>query len=408
MKSNDIKILDNGWMEVPFSYMAEHISKRVDPKDTDLDIYIGLEHIDSGSLKIKRCGKPEDVKGTKLIAQPGDIIFGKRRAYQGKVGVCEWDAIVSAHSMVLRPREENIEKNFLKFFMQSEEFYNRSIQISEGSLSPTIKWKVLEGQRFIIPSKDQQTMIVQHINIIENQIYAYEQLLEKSKKYNEKLQGELLSKGIGKKTYIDSTHGKYPSDWEIRRMGEIGEFKTSSVDKKIKDDEKVIKLLNYMDVYNNSFITNHNIEYMEVTAKESQINNNDLRKGDILFTPTSETPDDIGHSAMVVEDLENTLYSYHLVRYRLNIDIDHLFMGYCFRSKNILKQFYKRATGSTRFTLSIEDFNKTLLAYPKCKDEQRKIGEILFKLEKSIENTEEMILKTLELKKIVVKELMQQ
>lgn len=192
MKSNDIKILDSGWMEVPFSYMAEHISKRVDPKDTDLDIYIGLEHIDPYSLKIKRYGKPEDVKGTKLIAQPGDIIFGKRRAYQGKVGLCEWDAIVSAHSMVLRPKEENIEKDFLKFFMQSEEFYNRSIQISEGSLSPTIKWKVLEGQRFVIPPREKQQELISNLVTLENLFNKKNILLDRVKIYKEKLNRDLM------------------------------------------------------------------------------------------------------------------------------------------------------------------------------------------------------------------------
>lgn len=226
MKSNDIKILDNGWMEVPFSYMAEHISKRVDPKNTNLDIYIGLEHLDPGSLKIKSYGKPEDVKGTKLIAQPGDIIFGKRRAYQGKVGVCEWDAIVSAHSMVLRPKEENIEKDFLKFFMQSEEFYNRSIQISEGSLSPTIKWKVLAEQRFIIPKKELQLSILNTLNSIENEIYRKEILINKVNTYKGKLMEKLFSKGI-KNTNLKKINNKYiPEEWTYCKLGDIATIVT--------------------------------------------------------------------------------------------------------------------------------------------------------------------------------------
>ena len=62
--------------------MATHISKRVEPSETDLDIYVGLEHLDPDSLRIKRHGVPNDVEGQKLLVKKGQIIFGKRRAYQ--------------------------------------------------------------------------------------------------------------------------------------------------------------------------------------------------------------------------------------------------------------------------------------------------------------------------------------
>lgn len=124
--------------KVKFEKIALNISERVEPKQTDLEIYVGLEHLDSDDLVIRRKGKPEDVIGTKLKIFKGDIIFGKRRAYLRKVAVADFDGIVSAHSMVLRANEENIEKGFLPYFLQSDEFMNRAVQISEGSLSPTI------------------------------------------------------------------------------------------------------------------------------------------------------------------------------------------------------------------------------------------------------------------------------
>lgn len=150
----------NHFQEFKFEELAENISKRVDPAQTDRNIYIGLEHIDPNSLKIERLGKPEDVKGTKLLISKGDIIFGKRRAYQRKVAVSHFDGICSAHSMVLRAKEENIKKEFLPYFMQSNEFMERAVQISEGSLSPTIKWKVLARQRFNLPKIEIQDELI--------------------------------------------------------------------------------------------------------------------------------------------------------------------------------------------------------------------------------------------------------
>lgn len=151
----------NDFEHVKYEQLASNISERVEPKETQLKIYIGLEHLDSDTLTIERTGKPEDVIGTKLKIYKGDIIFGKRRAYLRKVAVSHFDGIASAHSMILRANEMNIEKDFLPYFMQSDTFMDRAIQISEGSLSPTIKWKTLATQEFILPKKEKQVRLIE-------------------------------------------------------------------------------------------------------------------------------------------------------------------------------------------------------------------------------------------------------
>ncbi len=144
--------LSEGWQMVKFGDIAKHISKRVEPSETELEIYVGLEHLDPDSLKIKRHGVPSDVAGQKLLVKKGQVIFGKRRAYQRKVAVADWDCICSAHAMVLEANPKNVLPEFLPFFMQSDVFMNRAVAVSEGSLSPTIKWKVLSQQSFQIPN----------------------------------------------------------------------------------------------------------------------------------------------------------------------------------------------------------------------------------------------------------------
>ena len=150
------KQLPEGWRMVKFGEIAKHISKRVEPGKTDLEIYVGLEHLDPDSLRIKRHGVPSDVAGQKLLVQKGQIIFGKRRAYQRKLGIADWNCICSAHAMVLEANPETVLPDFLPFFMQSDVFMDRAVAISEGSLSPTIKWKKLAGQEFSLPPKIEQ------------------------------------------------------------------------------------------------------------------------------------------------------------------------------------------------------------------------------------------------------------
>ena len=149
------------WSVIRFDQMAECLTVRVEPSETTLERYVGLEHLDPETLKISRWGTPSDVIGEKLHFWPGDIIFGKRRAYQKKLAVADFEGICSAHAMVLRARPEIVLPEFLPFFMQSDMFFERALSISVGSLSPTINWGTLAKQEFPLPPLDEQRRIAE-------------------------------------------------------------------------------------------------------------------------------------------------------------------------------------------------------------------------------------------------------
>lgn len=152
--------LKPGWQRVKFCQMAECINDRVvNPAEAGVDRYVGLEHLDPESLKIRRWGSPDDVESTKLRFRPGDIIFGKRRAYQRKLAVADFEGICSAHAMVLRAKPAVALPEFLPFLMQSDFFMERAVEISVGSLSPTINWKTLAHQEFALPPLEEQKEI---------------------------------------------------------------------------------------------------------------------------------------------------------------------------------------------------------------------------------------------------------
>ena len=177
---------------VKFEKIAINISERVEPKKTELTTYVGLEHLDADNLKIERTGTPDDVIGTKLKIYKGDIIFGKRRAYLRKVAVSHFDGIASAHSMILRANEKNIEKDFLPFFMQSDTFMIRAVQISEGSLSPTIKNKTLAVQEFILPKKEKQKELILVFKQFDTTMEKLKQQKITLKNLKQKLLNEIL------------------------------------------------------------------------------------------------------------------------------------------------------------------------------------------------------------------------
>jgi type I restriction enzyme S subunit len=162
------------WEKFKFSDLFENVVEKVVPKNSGLEHYIGLEHLDSGSLHIKRFGDTSSLIGDKLKIYKGDIIFAKRNAYLKRASIAPFDAVASAHSLVLRPKEKNVLPEFIPFFLMSEKFWERAIEISVGSLSPTINWKSLAKQEFLLPPKDQQAKLAELL-------WAMDEVIEREK-----------------------------------------------------------------------------------------------------------------------------------------------------------------------------------------------------------------------------------
>jgi type I restriction enzyme S subunit len=212
---------------VKFGDMAQQITTKVNPKDTSLNTYVGLEHLDTGSLRINRRGTPQDVIGEKLRVCKGDIIFGKRRVYQRKIAIADFDGICSAHAMVLRPKDDVIDKEFFPFFMQSDLFMERALQISVGSLSPTINWKTLAEQEFSIPLLPEQHRIATTLWAAEDCIVKGERFVAAAERAKQVLMEELFSKGIEHTEFEDlKDFGKVPSGWECKKLSDITELIT--------------------------------------------------------------------------------------------------------------------------------------------------------------------------------------
>ncbi len=185
---SDNKKLKPGWQVWRFDQMATNVNTRIDnPSESGMDYYVGLEHLDADSLKIRRWGTPSDVEATKLMFRAGDIIFGRRRAYQRKLGVAEFDGICSAHAMVLRAKPDVVIPKFLPFFMQSDIFMDRAAEISVGSLSPTINWKTMAAQEFALPPKDEQEKLLGGLVRFEEYLELAQSLSESAEKLRHSL-----------------------------------------------------------------------------------------------------------------------------------------------------------------------------------------------------------------------------
>ena len=142
--------------------------------------------------------------GNKQRIYKDDFILAKRNAYLKRVAICEFNSLASAHSFVLRAKPNNILKEFLGFFLLSELFWEKAIQISVGSLSPTINWKNLASQEFWLPEKNEQKKISDlfwRLHQINESNYLL--LNEITSLYNSVIEKKLLNFN-SKKTFFSS------------------------------------------------------------------------------------------------------------------------------------------------------------------------------------------------------------
>lgn len=160
-----------------FEQIAINSTAKKKPTEGDRFTYLGLEHLDPGSLTVTRWGADVAPKGEKLLMKKGDVLFGKRRAYQKKVAIAPFDGIFSAHGMVLRPNVEVIDPDFFPLFISSDYFLDAAIKISVGSLSPTINWRDLKILEFELPDLETQRKLATVLWSINDTIDSYKKLI---------------------------------------------------------------------------------------------------------------------------------------------------------------------------------------------------------------------------------------
>jgi len=296
---------------------------------------------------------------------------------------------------ILRPLIENIYYQIYVSYYINQKLKKRISTLAKGSSISNVYNSDLKKLEIYMPDIEEQQKVSSFLSTVDLKIEKLTRKKELLEEYKKGVMQKLFNQEI---RFKDNDGNDYP-EWEILNLGSIGEFKTSSVDKKIVEGEKLVHLVNYMNVYKHEKIESQSVEgLMTVSANERQLITSDLRVGDILFTPSSETPDDIGHSIVIQEDLKNTLYSYHLIRFRPKIKLDILYSHYFCNNKDVLRQITRVATGSTRFTVSVGEFSKIIVNIP-SRPEQKKIAIMLSTLDDKIKYLSTQISTTKKFKK---------
>ena len=392
-------VLDRSkWVKWKFSDLVENVVEKVVPKDSGLDHYIGLKHLDTGSLKIRRFGETESLIGDKLKIYKGDLIFAKRNSYLKRVAIAEFDAVASAHALVLRPNSENVNPDFLPFFMMSEKFWQRAIEISVGSLSPTINWKVLAKQEFLLPPKDQQAQLAKLLwamdEVIESETQLYDRLFITSLSNRKQfIENGFTQKEESKKIKF----GQICSRWQTAKLKEvcdlIGGNAFKSTDFTEKGDNQVLRIGN---------ITAEGFDLSKSPVFISNISEKERKylipKGAIVISLTGTNGKrDYGFPSLMEE------HNMHLLNQRLVMlickkeKIIPEFVYLISKMELFLSKFYLNATGTAnQANVSISDISEIEIPLPSLEEQRmivekmRKFGDSIFEVKLKISHSQSL------------------
>lgn len=266
-----------------FDQLADQINKRVMPDEANVDRYVGLEHLDPDSLRIRRWGDTSEVESTKLLFQPGDIIFGKRRVYQRKVAVADFEGICSAHAMVLRAKPETVLPEFLPFFMQSDLFMERALSISVGSLSPTINWKALAKEEFLLPPIQEQARLVDAMTAGVNAQDGLHRSFTALQGVNAATIDERMRGAHFAKRTRHEKVGEYYQNWPLCPLGDLLKEAQYGLSEEAGSSGQypMLRMMNLVE----GRVVENDIKFIDLNDKD--FSRYRLNKGDVLFNRTN-------------------------------------------------------------------------------------------------------------------------
>ncbi len=322
---------------VKFGEVIQSVTDRVDdPSEAGVDRYVGLEHLVPGVLTVQRWDDPSKVSAQKLLFKPGDVIFGRRRAYQKKVARADFEGICSAHALVLRAIPGKVDPDFLPVFLSSDYFLDRAVGISVGSLSPTVNWRDLKVQEFDLPPLDEQKRIADLLWAVERDAQPLVQTAL------EVVEEELLASLL-------------EEDAPLRKMKDVGAIRMGRQrSPKYTSGSNPVPYLRVANVGENELKLT-DVKSMDFTDDERKIYS--LQSGDILLSE-GQSRELVGQSVLIENLPIEMCFQNTLIRFRADQEkVSPQYMQSLFRAclkKGVFADIARQTTsiahlGSSRF-----------------------------------------------------------
>lgn len=366
------KKLNRGWRKVKFGDVVRLSKARcADPLAEGVERFVGLEHLEPGDLRIRTWGNVADGVTFTSVFKPGQVLFGKRRAYQRKVAVADFSGVCSGDIYVLESQDANVlMPALLPFICQTDAFFDHAVGTSAGSLSPRTNWTSLaEYEIELMPLNEQRRYVAKL-----NQILAVADSLRQLSDVAESARlSHLLH--LFRRSRGGADH--FPPDWAIRKVGECGSIQVGI--RKHPGSLTGSNMRPYLRVAN---VLDDRITWDEISSihvPDADLVRCELQNGDILVNKGNSI-DLVGRASVFrtsESPIQEVYFQDHLMRFRPNADIDPTYALAYFQHLLYTSQFVRIAGASTSIaTIPLAAFEGLSFPVPPL-SEQRAISEIL-------------------------------
>lgn len=277
----------------------------------------------------------------------------------------------SSAMKMLKPKTDGVN---LKFVFER-------IQLINFKLGDHKRYWISEYQHLKIatPKYEEQSAIEKILSDTDELIRQLYYLITKKKNIKQGAMQELLTGKI--------RLSGFSGEWKKVQIGDHFDFK-NGLNKAKEFFGQGTPIINYMDVYPHLAIYAKNI-HGKVTLSNNELRAFEVRKGDVLFTRTSETIEEIGLSSIVLDDVENTVFSGFLLRAKPKTKLfESQFKKYCFRSNAVRKQIISTSSQTTRALTNGRLLSKVSVLIPINPQEQIAIAETISDMDLEIKELE--------------------
>lgn len=290
----------------------------------------------------------------------------------------------------------NHNSEFLYYYIDNLYDELRSLSTGDGGRGG-LNLTIIRNLNIPLPTLEEQKQIANILSDTDQLIQNLKTLIAKKKAIKQGVMQELLT---GKKRLQGFTE-----KWETKKLGNLGKT-ISGLSGKTKTDfgNGNARYITFMNVMSNVVINTSILEKVNIKQGETQ---NTFRKGDLFFNTSSETPEEVGMCAVLLDDIQDVYLNSFCFGYRLNNEeLNGLYLSYLINSNVGRSIFESLAQGATRYNLSKTNFNNVILNVPKDIQEQQAIAQILSDMDTEIEALEQQLQKTQALKQGMMQELL--
>ncbi len=180
------------WQVVSLDNVCKLRNELVQPSSDNKELFVGLEHLDTGETKLHNFAQSADVKSAKFRFYAGDILYGKLRPYLDKAVIADFNGICSTDLLVLKPKE-NVLKEFLIYVLHSDDFIKYAMATTTGTNHPRTSWSAISKFKFGLPEYSEQQNIAKILSAVDMKLELEKKELTKLERLKQGLMGLLLT-----------------------------------------------------------------------------------------------------------------------------------------------------------------------------------------------------------------------